>query len=223
MAGPGPARRALPYGSWPTPFTPAAVASGGGRPASVALDGDDVWWAEERPDEQGRTALLRWRDGVVTEPLPAGADVGTRVHEYGGGAWWVRAGTVWWVERADQRLRRMRPGEAPVPLTPPADARGAGPLGRRRRAPARRPPHRGTRAPPRGRWSLRRTQRARAAPRRRPTGGAPQRAGLRRRPALVAGRPAARLAGVGPPGHAVGRHPAARPGGRRHDSSRGRR
>ena len=27
-------------------------------PTGVAVDGDDVWWSESRPDEGGRTAVL---------------------------------------------------------------------------------------------------------------------------------------------------------------------
>ena len=37
----------------------------------------------------------------------------TAVHEYGGGAWWVRDGVAWFTNWADQRLYRLRPARSP--------------------------------------------------------------------------------------------------------------
>ncbi len=50
----------------------------------------------------------------------------TSVHEYGGGAWWVRDGVLWFADWASQRLHRLGPDDGPpVALTPePAVARG---------------------------------------------------------------------------------------------------
>src|SRR5690606_26596698 len=50
--------------------------------------------------------------------LPEGFAARTRVHEYGGGAWTVRDGAVFFANWADQRLYRLDgPGAAPVALT----------------------------------------------------------------------------------------------------------
>ncbi|MGY1603826.1 prolyl oligopeptidase family serine peptidase [Geodermatophilus sp. SYSU D00815] len=106
---------ALPYGSWPTPVTSELVVRSAARPAGVAVDGGSVWWAEGRPGEGGRTAVVR--DGV--DVLPAPWNARTRVHEYGGGAWAVAGGTLWFTEFRDQRLHRLAPGDAePVAVTP---------------------------------------------------------------------------------------------------------
>jgi dipeptidyl aminopeptidase/acylaminoacyl peptidase len=56
-------------------------------------------------------------DGTTTDLLPAPWNARTRVHEYGGGAWTVADGTVFFTGFDDQRLYRVRPGGDPEPLT----------------------------------------------------------------------------------------------------------
>jgi dipeptidyl aminopeptidase/acylaminoacyl peptidase len=110
-----------PYGSWRSPIAPATVAAGGRRLAAATLAGDGaVWWAEGRPAEGGRVVLMRRPAGGEPEEVtPAGTNVRTRVHEYGGGAWTLAADDlVLFVDFADQRLYRQRLGEAPVAITP---------------------------------------------------------------------------------------------------------
>ncbi|MGD9735582.1 MAG: prolyl oligopeptidase family serine peptidase [Solirubrobacterales bacterium] len=118
-----------PYGSWRSPINAHQVASGGGRRSGALLAADGaLWWAEMRPEEGGRTALMRRPEGsqVAEEATPAGANVRTRVHEYGGGAWTLAApDVVVYVDFADQRLYRRRLGEEAVAITPePAVAGG---------------------------------------------------------------------------------------------------
>jgi dipeptidyl aminopeptidase/acylaminoacyl peptidase len=110
----------LPHGSWPTPITSELVVRAAARLGEVVVDGDDVWWSESRPDEGGRSAIVRRSsDGTVTDVLAQPWNARTRVHEYGGGAWTVSGGTLWFTEFGDQRLYRLDAGSpAPVPVTP---------------------------------------------------------------------------------------------------------
>ena len=84
------------------------------------MDGDDVYWSEARPTEGGRSVIVRRSaDGTVTDVLPGPWNARTRVHEYGGGAWTVSGGTLWFTEFSDQRLYRLVPGsDVPVAVTP---------------------------------------------------------------------------------------------------------
>jgi dipeptidyl aminopeptidase/acylaminoacyl peptidase len=108
-----------PYGSWPTPITSELVTAAAVRLGEVRVDGADVVWAEGRPAEGGRTQLVRrTADGATTDLLPDGRNARTAVHEYGGAAWWVRDGVIWFADWADQRLYRLTPDGAPEPITP---------------------------------------------------------------------------------------------------------
>ena len=119
-----------PFGGWPSPITADVLVE-----LTVTLDGLTVdpvagrlWWTEGRPAEAGRVALVC--DGV--DVLPAPFSVRSRVHEYGGRASAVRAGTVVFSNDADGRLWRLKyePGRGgePRPLTPDdATARYADP------------------------------------------------------------------------------------------------
>ncbi len=109
-----------PYGSWPSPLTPQLVVSGARGVSELQVDGEDLCWLELRPDEGGRTVVVRRRpDGSVEDASPAGSNVRTRVHEYGGGSYLSVGGTLYYSEFADQRLYRLDPGaEQPVPITP---------------------------------------------------------------------------------------------------------
>ncbi|HEV8397579.1 MAG TPA: prolyl oligopeptidase family serine peptidase [Vicinamibacterales bacterium] len=100
------------------------AASQGLRLAAPVVDGDDIYWLEARPAEGGRNVVVRAAaDGVLQEVTPAGFNVRSRVHEYGGGSYVVDRGTVFFSNFADQRLYRIdRPpagsGITPVPITP---------------------------------------------------------------------------------------------------------
>jgi dipeptidyl aminopeptidase/acylaminoacyl peptidase len=113
------------YGTWKSPITVETLVSGAVGISEVVPAADAVWWAESRPDEGGRTAIMRWSDGQIIEVTPADANVRTTVHEDGGGAWWVDEEVLYYVDYSDQRLRRMSVGEPPILLSPEAPAKGA--------------------------------------------------------------------------------------------------
>src|SRR5690349_16575464 len=109
-----------PYGSWPSPVTGDVVARDPGWTHSLVLaEGGDVYWSEARSLEGGRDAVVRRRpDGTSEDAIPPGCSARTRVHEYGGGAYTVHDGVVYFCHDGDQRVYAMRDGDA-VPLTPP--------------------------------------------------------------------------------------------------------
>jgi dipeptidyl aminopeptidase/acylaminoacyl peptidase len=109
------------YGSWVSPITAAAIAGETVRLGSPWIDGGSVYWLEGRPKEGGRYVVVR--DGEALTPAPF--NVRSRVHEYGGGAYAVADGVVYFVNFADQRIYRHERGKQPEPLTPESKLRYA--------------------------------------------------------------------------------------------------
>jgi dienelactone hydrolase len=112
--------KTAPYGSWKSPITSDLIVAKTTTLSDVRIDGDHVYWLEGRPQEQGRNVVVcAGPDGAVSDVTPAGFNVRTRVHEYGGAAWLVEGGTCIFSNFADQRLYRQRVGQPePEPLTP---------------------------------------------------------------------------------------------------------
>ena len=111
------------YGSWTTPITSELVVRAAAVLGAVAVEGDQVWWSELRPEEGGRTQIVhKLGDGPAVDLLPAGFNARTAVHEYGGGAWWASGHSVWFANWDDQRLYRLTGRAMPIPVTPEPEA-----------------------------------------------------------------------------------------------------
>ncbi|MEU4670023.1 prolyl oligopeptidase family serine peptidase [Amycolatopsis sp. NPDC023774] len=113
------------YGTWTSPVSAADVAATGGGALWPATVGDELWWAEARPAESGRVALVRAvPGGGVEDVVPAPWNVRNRVHEYGGRPWVAIGDAVVFTHWADQRMYASVTGEV-RPLTPePAEPQG---------------------------------------------------------------------------------------------------
>ena len=115
-----------PYGSWKSPITADLIVAGTIGLGQIVLDGEDVYWTEGRPAEAGRSVIVRRTpDGKTTDITAPPFNVRTRVHEYGGGAFMVKDGTIYFCNFADQRLYKQAPNSEPQALTPVADLRYA--------------------------------------------------------------------------------------------------
>ena len=118
--------RIAPYGSWESPITSDLIVSGTIGLSQSSIDGDDTYWLESRPSEAGRNVIVhRGPNGETTDVNPAPFNVRTRVHEYGGGAYWASGGVVYFCNFADQRVYRQEPGGDPRPITPEVEMRYA--------------------------------------------------------------------------------------------------
>jgi dipeptidyl aminopeptidase/acylaminoacyl peptidase len=113
-------KQIVPYGSWPSPLSAARVTAGALRLDQIQLDGDDVYWLEGRASEGGRNVIVRlMADGAITDVTPPGFNVRSRVHEYGGAAYTVQNGTIFFTNFADQRIYQQERGKEPQAITEP--------------------------------------------------------------------------------------------------------
>jgi dipeptidyl aminopeptidase/acylaminoacyl peptidase len=108
-----------PYGLWPSPIDGEQVARQATAYDAVHTSGEAVYWLETRPSQDGLAVVVRWTaDAGAADAVPAGFDVGSRVHEYGGGAYLPAGRTLFACNQDDQRLYRVEGQRDPVPITP---------------------------------------------------------------------------------------------------------
>jgi hypothetical protein len=108
-----------PYGTWKSTITSDLIIAGSIGLSQVMLDGDDIYWIESRPAEKGRSVIVRrTAQHTIEDITPAPFSVRTRVHEYGGGAYLVQDGVIYFSNFADNRVYRQEIGRDPEPLTP---------------------------------------------------------------------------------------------------------
>lgn len=110
------------HGTWDSPLAPADMLGGGSLDLEAYADGADVYWLESRADEDGSSVLVRRRlegegDGEVERVSPPGVSVRSRLREYGGGSYAVRAGIVLYCDDADGRVWLVE-GAQRRPITP---------------------------------------------------------------------------------------------------------
>jgi dipeptidyl aminopeptidase/acylaminoacyl peptidase len=109
-----------PYGSWTSPITVDLLVGSTVTLSYVDVTPAGVYWLEGRPHERGRTVLVfRPEGGDPVDVVPDSFNVRTRVHEYGGGAWWRHEDVVFASSFDDSRVYRFdAPGAEPQPVTP---------------------------------------------------------------------------------------------------------
>jgi len=115
-------RATAPYGSWPSPITSSLLTSAGIGFSELQFSNRRLYWLESRPDEAGRVVLVasELSDGnripnAVSLPQ---FNIRTRVHEYGGGAYFVHRDTVFFTNFTDQRLYRQEQAGEPKAIAP---------------------------------------------------------------------------------------------------------
>ena len=115
-----------PCGTWNSPITADLIASRTIGLSEIVLDGDDIYWLESRPGEAGRSVIVcRTPDRKIRDVTSPPFNARTRVHEYGGGAYTVFKGIIYFSNLSDGRIYRQDPGSPPRPLTPEGDYRYA--------------------------------------------------------------------------------------------------
>jgi len=114
------------YGSWKSPIGSKFISYETIRMEQVFLDGQDTYWIESRPSEGGRSVIVRRTEqGKKTDITPANFNIRTLVHEYGGGAYLVHKGVIYFSNFQDQCLYQQALGRVPKAISPQKNLRYA--------------------------------------------------------------------------------------------------
>ena len=108
----------LPYGSWPSKLTSSALAKGAIRLSEPTVFNNDIYWLEGRPEESGRTAIVKYHDETASTLGPADLNVRTLVHEYGGGSWLPTSNGILLTSLIDQRIWLLNGDLQPITSSP---------------------------------------------------------------------------------------------------------
>ena len=115
------------YGTWKSPITGNLVAGKSVGLGGIQLAGESVYWVESRPHERGRTVVHRLSpDDLKNEMIPKPFNARTKVHEYGGGSYFVHGEALYFSNFSDQQIYRADPTGNPVLVTTDAQKRYAG-------------------------------------------------------------------------------------------------
>lgn len=95
------------FGSWQSPITSASLTAQQIGISQLRYDGEAVYWVESRPEERGRNCIVRQCGEQRRDVTPAPINVRSRAHEYGGQAYCVFEGRVFFSCHDDQRIYRI--------------------------------------------------------------------------------------------------------------------
>ncbi len=111
-------------GSWDSPIGSADLVRGALRLSAPHIDHGRLFWLEARPSEGGRQVVMFGSlcegGGLaqIREASPAGVNVRTRVHEYGGGEYAIWRDRLFFVDDADGRIHAGSIAGSTRPITP---------------------------------------------------------------------------------------------------------
>ena len=109
MSAPSGAPIVAPYGSWASPLSAEALAAGGINFSDLRSANGRLYWSENIPARGGEIAVFSHGAGATAQATPNGANVRTRVHEYGGAPFVVVGDTIYYSQLSDQRLYELKP------------------------------------------------------------------------------------------------------------------
>ncbi len=101
-------RKTAPFGSWKSIITAGQVARGAIRYGMLKGRGNEFYWSEGRPGEGGRTVIVH-ASGTAPprDILPAPYSARSKVHEYGGGEFFLGHEGLFFANADDQDLYHL--------------------------------------------------------------------------------------------------------------------
>ena len=98
---------AAAFGSWKSPITTELMVSSSIAMSEARLFDSTLYWLESRPQEQGRSVIVRLVDDKPEDVLPQPYNCRTTVHEYGGSCYLPTPEGLFFVNFADQQIWQL--------------------------------------------------------------------------------------------------------------------
>lgn len=128
-------KKAARFGTWPSTITAELMCSSSVGVSHARLFDGDIYWLESRPEEKGRSVIVKrsvarlsgdaaLADDASVEVIPAEYNCRTQVHEYGGASFLPTEEGVFFVNQSDQQVYLAKAGSA-VAVTNQAGTRFA--------------------------------------------------------------------------------------------------
>ncbi|MGF1589274.1 MAG: S9 family peptidase [Pleurocapsa sp.] len=105
------------FGSWKSPITSNLIVAKTIGINNIAVDREEIYWVENRPQEQGRNVIVGYLNQREQDITPAAFSVRSKIHEYGGGAFAIEQNTIYFSNYQDGRIYQQVIGKQPNPLT----------------------------------------------------------------------------------------------------------
>ncbi len=113
-------KKAARFGTWSSAITAELMCSSSVGISHARLFDGDVYWLESRPEEQGRSVIVKQSVAVLSqdqkvdttpvEVIPTQFNCRTQVHEYGGASFLPTEEGVFFVNQADQQVYKAKDG-----------------------------------------------------------------------------------------------------------------
>ncbi len=117
--------KTLPFGTWPSAITTNLMVSSNIGLAEARLDGNDLYWLEFRPRENGRNVIVRHDEQGTRDLIGGDYNCRSQVHEYGGASYMPTPVGVFFVNQADQQIYRATPDGQVARITDASETRFA--------------------------------------------------------------------------------------------------
>jgi len=105
------------YGSFKSPITSKMLTEGSIKFLDIFVDQDDFFISEMRPQEKGRSAILKFNGKTFDEVLDKKFNARTKVHEYGGLSFAAKDGDIYFSNFDDQRIYKKNKKNNYIPIT----------------------------------------------------------------------------------------------------------
>ncbi len=100
--------KVLPHGNWPSEISAELIVSGSISIDEPKLTSKSIYYIERRPQENGRCVIVKVTDNQSIDILPAPFSARSRVHEYGGGSYWVDDDQLFFINNSDQDIYSIK-------------------------------------------------------------------------------------------------------------------